>query len=76
MTEQFAELERIRKKRDWTYLQLADAIEAVTRRRRDQDCWRRICLGLTETPNARTLDILEEYLASVSNGRKARRKVA
>jgi hypothetical protein len=68
-----AELEDLRRSRDWTYLQLAEAIAAVTHRRRDEDCWRRICLGLTVRPHRRTLDILESFLGTERGPRTRRR---
>jgi len=37
----------------------------VTQRKRDDDCWRRICQGLTTAPHGRTVGILEDFLASV-----------
>lgn len=64
------ELENLRLARDWTYQQLADAIEERTERRRDPDCWRRICLGLTPNPQKRTLDILEKYMKAERAGRR------
>lgn len=68
--EMFAELETLRRQRDWTYQQLADAIAKQTNRRRDQDCWRKICQGQTLAPQARTLDILENFLESVRPRRR------
>ena len=76
MTEQFAELEALRVERDWSYQELADAIAASTNRRRNQDCWRKICQGLTERPQSRTRDIVEKFLATVNNGKKPRRRVS
>jgi hypothetical protein len=69
----FEELEELRRARDWTYLQLSEAIAAVTHRRRDEDCWRRICLGLTRQPHQRTLDILETFLGTERAPRTRRR---
>jgi hypothetical protein len=80
-TDLSAELEELRMSRDWTYLQLANAIETVTHRRRAEDCWRRICQGQTTQPHGRTLAILEAFLATVrgsarrrTNGRRATRR--
>ena len=74
----FVELDNLRRAQDWTYLELADEIARVTGRRRDEDCWRRICLGLTTQPHGRTVDILAAFLSAVRpspkrGSRKARR---
>jgi hypothetical protein len=78
MADLFAELEEFRITRDWTYLQLADAIAETTHRHRDEDCWRRICQGLTARPHGRTIAILESFLASMRRPRRrtVRRSVA
>lgn len=76
LTELFSELEDLRVARDWTYLELADAIEGVTHRRRDDDCWRRICQGLTPAPHKRTLAILETFLASVRQPKRRVRRAS
>ena len=73
MTQKLTQLECIRRARDWSYQELADEIAVVTNRRRDQDCWRKICRGLTDRPHARTLDILNTFLDHVS---KQRRRVS
>lgn len=73
-TDLFAELEELRMSRDWTYLELADAIEAVTHRRRAEDCWRRICQGLTTQPHGRTVAILEAFLSTVRGNDGARHR--
>jgi hypothetical protein len=72
-TELSAQLEELRITEDWTYLELANKIEEVTHRWRDEDCWRRICQGTTANPHGRTRDILETFLATV---RARRRRVA
>jgi hypothetical protein len=78
--EQLVELETLRKQRDWSYAELADDVEKYTKRRRDQDCFRKLCTGLTHRPNSRTVDIIETYLgAQRENGasrRPRRRSVA
>jgi len=65
LADLFIELEELRRQRDWTYQQLSEAIYRVTQRKRDDDCWRRICQGLTTAPHGRTVGILEDFLASV-----------
>lgn len=70
MTELFAELESLRLEQDWSYQELADAIAATTNRRRNQDCWRKICQGETDKPQGTTIYILQTFL------RKSRRKVS
>ena len=73
----FAELEDYRCAQDWTYLELAENIATVTRRRRDEDCWRRICNGLTTKPQGRTLDILKAFLVAVRpSGRRRMRRAS
>lgn len=71
-TTLLTELEELRLSRDWTYKDLADDIEEQTQRRRDPDCWRRLCLGLTPNPHKRTLDILETYMKG-ERGRRRRK---
>ncbi len=77
-TELFEELEQLRMSRDWTYHQLGQAIEEVTHRHRADDCWRRICQGLTPNPHTRTLDILQTFLEVQRRRRSTngRRKVS
>lgn len=62
MSELFQELENWRLEQDKSYQELADAIEAVTGRRRDQDCWRKLCLGQTPRPHSRTVDIAQKFM--------------
>ena len=78
VSQLFAELDKIRRDRDLTFLELSDEIARVTGKRRDEDCWRRICLGHTSHPHSRTLDILVAFLDGVRpspkrGARKARR---
>lgn len=75
VTQLFAELDKIRRDQDWTFLELSAEIARITGKRRDQDCWRRICLGLTSHPHGRTLDILTEFLEGVRPSPKRGRKV-
>jgi hypothetical protein len=70
-TELCAELEDIRIAQDWSYQQLAQAIEDSTNKHRNEDCWRRICLGLTPNPHGRTLAILKAFLASYKTQRRS-----
>lgn len=72
--DKFSELEALRRKRDWTYRQLAEEIAAVTAHHRDPDCWRKICLGETPAPQATTLYILDQFLASFD--KQPRRRVS
>ena len=58
------ELEELRMERDWTYLELSEAIAIATNKRRDEDCWRRICQGITTQPHGRTLNIINKFLAT------------
>jgi len=77
MTELFNELESLRLERDWSYQELSDAIASATNRRRNQDCWRRICQGEVDRPQGRTLAILESFLATVrSKPPQQRRRTA
>lgn len=71
-----AELDRLRMARDWTYRELAEAIEAKTHRGRKEDCWRRICMGLSRHPHQRTVSILEEFLDGRPVARKRRQAKA
>jgi hypothetical protein len=70
------ELEIIRRDRDWSYQELADEIARVTQKRRDQDCWRKICQGLTDRPHSRTQDILDKFLAALDGESQPRRRVS
>jgi hypothetical protein len=59
-----AALELLRKSRDWSYQELTDNIAMVTGHRRNQDCIRKICQGITRDPQDRTSDILNRFLAA------------
>jgi hypothetical protein len=73
MTELFTDLETLRLTRDWSYQQLADEIATTTNRRRNQDCWRKLCQGVTKHPQKRTVDIAEVFLAAVKTPTRRRR---
>jgi hypothetical protein len=66
----FTELERIRVSRDWTYKQLAKAIASTTHHDRTEDCWRKLCQGLTPNPHRRTVHMLELFMASPKGRRR------
>jgi len=70
MTEKASLLESIRLERDWSYLELSNAIEDVTGLHRNQDCWRKICNGETSTPQGRTARILDKFLARMKGERR------
>jgi hypothetical protein len=71
----FTDLEALRRANDWTYQELSEAIAKVTQLSRDDDCWRRICQGLTTKPQGRTVGIIETFLASVRPKAAAKRRV-
>jgi len=74
MTKKATRLEVVRQSRDWSYQDLADAIEEATGFHRDQDCWRRICAGTTAKPNRRTQFALDQFFARLGNGRRAAKR--
>lgn len=64
-------LERIRLSHDWSFAELGKDIFNKTHHSRNADCWRKICLGITPRPQARTQAILNAYLARCNGRRKA-----
>lgn len=77
MPEKLHELEQLRLARDWSYRDLADNIQAVTKFRRNQDCWRKICQGRTKNAHAPTLYALDQFYAALAiNGHSRKRKAS
>lgn len=70
MSDVFSQLETHRRQSDLSYQQLAARIANATGRYRNQDCWRKLCQGLTTNPQATTVDIAEAYLQSLPKGRR------
>jgi hypothetical protein len=74
MPEKLHRLEQLRRTRDWSYRDLADNIFVTTRFRRNQDCWRKICQGETETPHGPTEEAMRLFFAALAvNGSRRRR---
>jgi hypothetical protein len=60
-------LEALRVRRDWSYAQLAVAIEALTGVRRHEAAWLRICQG-TAQPRRTTQDAIDRFLVLSGQG--------
>jgi hypothetical protein len=70
-TAELAEkLEMVRQAQDWSYQELAENIEEATGRHRNEDCWRKICLGSTPHPRRTTLNIARDFLKDFAGQRR------
>jgi hypothetical protein len=73
-------LEELRRRRDWSYRELAEVIATETGFQRNQDCWRKICQGETELPHGPTSHAMNVFFMKIAaadkNGHGNRKRKA